>query len=334
MQKLILAFTLSVLSLPAGAYASDLYEMEDEALSIDVTGNEPIRLDSQKVIRVREVKKVLGRGLSDRKTGDSIQLACIGERTQENSLERECDVLRFIFRNVAGEEYLIGPSFYLHDGNSIKFQMKSYFELWNIQKDVSRKKKFMVSRMLWPGLFGEKNGPDPDDNTRQMLKIGLLTAQAYSTKVALAAATTTASAVGLFLAAGLLSPFVFDVATLPITALIDGSNGSLWGFSGRDLAALNSKAVVAWSIRPKKTRSKRFQALFRGLMKVSVRAQACTECGDRYRMRFNEKRSGDIRAYSNNLEVGNYQIEQQLKDNPYSLLSTALEEGLELSELE
>jgi len=30
----------------------------------------------------------------------------------------------------------------------------------------------------------------------------------------------------------------------------------------------------------------------------------------------------------------NYQIEQQLENNPYSLLTMALEEGLELSELE
>lgn len=319
MRKLILPFTIAVLSLSAMA--------EEET--------DPVPLDSQKVIRVHEAKKVLGRGLSDRKTGDSIQLACIGERVQEENLERKCDVLRFIFRNVAGEEYLVGPSFYLHDGDSIKYQMKSYFELWHIQKDVSRKRKFLLSRLFWPGLFGERDEPKADDNTRASLKAGLLIAQAYSTKVALAAATTTASGVGLFLAAGLLSPFIFDIATLPITAIIDGANaGSLWGFSGRDLSALNSKSLPAWSIRPKKTKSKRFQALFRGLMRVSVREQACTECGDRYRMRFHENRSGDIRAYSNNLEVQNYQIEEQLKDNPYSLLTMALEEGIELSELE
>ncbi len=310
---------------------TEVFETAEEALVNDASGVAPIRLDSQKIIRVREVKKVLGRGISDRTTGDSIQLACIGDRIEKGSLERKCDVLRFTFRNVAGEEYLIGPSFYLHDGDPIKYQMEEYFDVWSLQKDVKKQRKFAVSRILWPRLFGQKEEPNIGNDGRKALQAGLLVAQGITTKIALTAATTTASGIGLFIGAGLLSPFVFDIITLPITAIIDGANAaSIWGFSGGDLKSLNSKSVTAWSIRPKKTKSKRFRSLFRGLVRVSVRDQACDGCGS---IQFHKRERNFVNYGKFNLAVRG-DVESSLENNPYALLSMAQEEAFKLSDPE
>jgi hypothetical protein len=179
--------------------------------------------------------------------------------------------------------FLIGPTFNLRQKSearqSISNQMKDAFAYWNVSKKLDRKRSFMVSRLVYGKLFfHERDMPNVSRNTRSGLQFGLLMAQGFGTKLLTAGAATQGVAVAGFLAGGLLAPVFLDLAILPVTAIIDWRNGTkIWGFSARDINTLQKRSNVAWSLHPKKTRSKRFQTLFRSLLRVDLVQNAETK---------------------------------------------------------
>lgn len=230
-----------------------------------------VPLNSVAIVRVHEAKKTLGKGLADHETGERIQLACIGERLEPNGLERKCDTLRFLYATEGGEEYLVGPVFSLSDQESMRGQMKKAFAYWDLSKDLKQQRSFMVTRMIYTGFFNNhrSNVPDPSSDTRNGLQIGIIVAQGVGIKLLMVAGASEAVALGGFILGSLLAPVILDLAILPITLMVDGKNAkSIWGFSGRDLSTLQSRASPAWSIKPRKTKSRRFQVLLRSLLQV------------------------------------------------------------------
>jgi hypothetical protein len=282
MDKSLLVFAALFASGSISVVRADMATLDEMTAKEEVVaenlGANPVPLDSVAVIRVREPKKTLGKGLSDRDTGERVQLACIGDRLTSHGLERKCELLRFIYANEGGEEYLVGPAFALHDDDSMKYQMKKAFAYWNVSKKVEQKKSFMVTRLIYGGIFNRDYvEPVASGDTRRVLQFGLYGAQFYGISLLADLSAPTGVAIAGYIAGSLLAPVILDLAILPITAIIDAKNGKkIWGFSGKDLKQLQSRSNPAWSLKPKKTRSKRFQVLLRSLLRVNHVAGAST----------------------------------------------------------
>ncbi len=99
--------------------------------------------------------KRLGRGVSDRKTGEKLQLACVGELREEQG-ERGCELLQFLKTDAGGEESLVGPVTDISDTeHSATRQIREELRCYGLYKHTVSGRFFLFSAGMLPFL-GEK----------------------------------------------------------------------------------------------------------------------------------------------------------------------------------
>ncbi len=57
--------------------------------------------------------KLLGRGIQNKSTDESVALACVGDKSKNTSIEAGCDELRFVYYKNANEVYYIGTTYHV-----------------------------------------------------------------------------------------------------------------------------------------------------------------------------------------------------------------------------
>lgn len=188
--------------------------------------------------------KVVGRGIQNKETQESLQLACVGRRVQTDSLERECNVLNFLLTDASGVPHLVGKPFFVSDESdvSVRRQLKSQMQSRRLQGSPSSSDIFAYSR----GLFQKDGG-------------GLRIFAILFSGAALAGGIPLW---GLAIGPGVL--LLTDMIGLPF-AIIDAVKYGDKALSVTSAQALRDRAMNQWQVHPKKVRAKRFNRVLRVL---------------------------------------------------------------------
>lgn len=237
--------------------------------------------------------KRLGRGVSDRDTGEKLQLACVGALKSDDN-EHGCERLQFLRTDSGGEESLIGPVIDITESeHSVTRQIREELKCYGLYKHAATGRFFLFSAGLMP--IGEKSRarcekfkystlPESEfndqlkhkrrnqKNTRDTLSVSLL----FSTM--LAAGLLGSTAFALFAFPGVYAiAFALDGAIYPARLLFQHGAGPL-GTRAENVQALESRARVAWQLKPEQMSSRKFQKLL-GRLDVLTRPDGHLEVG-------------------------------------------------------
>ncbi len=82
--------------------------------------------------------KVLGRGIADRQTGQTIQVACVGKKLDSDGIERACTTVQFFaFDPRDQKSWLLGDPLEIADGMKLKRELKGYLKNLDIDKRMN-----------------------------------------------------------------------------------------------------------------------------------------------------------------------------------------------------
>lgn len=190
--------------------------------------------------------KVVGRGVQNKKTDESLQLACVGKRTQKESLERECDVLNFLLTDASGIQSLVGKPFYITEdsGKSVKKQLKTQMQNRGLQNNPGSSEKMANIR----GLFQKHD------------ELG-----ARASALAFSALAIIGGLPLWGLAIGPAMLLMVDIVKLPF-AIVDDARYGAKALNVKNAQALRDRATAQWQIRPKRVHAKYFNAVV-GILK-------------------------------------------------------------------
>jgi hypothetical protein len=236
--------------------------------------------------------KRLGQGIGDRRTGEKLQLACVGE-VKGDSLERGCELIQFLATSAGGDEVLVGPVLDLSKSNgSVTREIRDELKCYGLFKHVTSGRFFYFSRIGFGDLGEEKrsrcNNPrystlskkewedqrdrkdDREDRRNSILAPVFVVGGAGVLAYFLITGALGTAGAFLFVPGVYASMFVVDGISYPFRMLFQGPGGPL-GVRAKNVEALESRAQVAWQIKPKKMSHRRFQRVLDRLEKLDGR---------------------------------------------------------------
>jgi len=189
----------------------------------------PLTIDDYKAL------KVVGRGILNKESQATLQLACVGKRLQADSLERECNVLNFLLTEASGAQSLVGKPFYIeaYSDQTIRKQLRNEMRVRGIQTTPSSADVMGYTRSIFrPG-------------NKDMKMFGLI----ITVFSGLAGPVWALAGPGTLLFA--------DILFLP-SAIISSARSENQALNVKSAEALRDRAMDQWQVRPKKVRAKRF----------------------------------------------------------------------------
>lgn len=240
--------------------------------------------------------KRLGRGIGDRASGESLQLACVGD-LKDGTTERGCEKLRFLFTDESGRESLMGPVMDLSDTEkNPSRKIREELQCYGLFRNTQTGRFFMVSRKLIPvgkerrsrcmkRKYSTLNDADWQkklnefhERERKKTKIPAMVTMGVGGVGAYLITVGVSSAVAgyLFIPAVFATGFAIDAVTYPFRFLLDNEVGPLGVLAG-NVEVLESRAKTAWQLKPKWMSHSRFQKIIDRLGAIDAQHQGENE---------------------------------------------------------
>lgn len=210
---------------------------------------------STSVAHAEVPRKIIGRGLEDRRTGEKIRLTCAGPFDAQKN-EWDCSKLRFIYEVYGQPDQFVGPALAIDVNAPLKQQLKDALKQNHLRADFQT--KFPLTYIFYV----------PQEANQYVggwaFTLGLSRIIAISFSIGKTAITTTGQLVG---PVAFLLPPLIDLLTLPFRK-------SAWGITDLDQAvtitALKDRTLEAWQLRPKKISDRNFHVMLERLQQVQA----------------------------------------------------------------
>lgn len=199
--------------------------------------------------------RVLGRGLVDRRTGEVLQMACVG--AEENELS--CSKLRFLWTNTDGVQTLLGPMLEVNDVDGItRKEIQQELRKHRLAAPVMPKNRiFQASQAIYLGRTTKNIYVTQGNNSlSQVTTLGVMGVTSWGVCALIfnhgVMFTGAASLVWALPFIGV--PLVVDLALLPFQiSKMNREFGALFGGFGKKvtLKMLQDRSVNAWQLKPR-----------------------------------------------------------------------------------